>query len=191
MIDYEGIRTTIAKGLREYLGCPIIRSNQNQDLHTLLGKEKNERVYPYGSYTIVTPKSENKGTYGEYEDGKARKPFTQNWSLTFQSDDEAESVNLACKACEWLDYVGKEYLNDNGVIIQSVGAVRNRDNMLTIEYEYRNGFDFVVWLQNEVNGILSRDTYIDAVQINDKDIDMPKSVDELNDLLGQRLDGDI
>lgn len=180
MIDYEGIRTTIAKGLREYLGCPIIRSNQNEPSPS----------YPYGSYTVITLMSENKGTYGEYEDGKARKAFTQTWSITFQSDDNSESVTLACKAREWLDYVGKEYLNNNDVIIQSVGGIHNRDNFLTIEYEYRNGFDFVVWLLDEVGGVGESETYIDTVQINDEEIDMPKTIDELNDLLGQRLDGE-
>ena len=190
MIDFENIRTAIASGLRDYCGCPIIKSNQNQDLHVLLGKEENERVYSYGSYTIVTPLGENGGTYGECEDGKARKQSTQNWSLTFQSDDEAESLELACKAHEWLEYVGIEFLKDRGVDIKSVGSIHNRDNFLTIEYEYRNGFDFVVWLIDEVSGIGETDRYIDAVEIDGNEMEKQAGVDELNDLLARRLDGE-
>ena len=77
-------------------------------------------------------------------------PFTVTWSITALSDDNAESVALAMKAREWLELVGQTYLNDNKVIVQSVGAITNRDNILTYGYEYRNGFDCVFWCHDEV-----------------------------------------
>ena len=141
MIEYEKLRETVVAGLREYLGCPVVRSNQNEAPPN----------YPYVSYTITTLLSQNKGTYGVYADGKARKPFTQTWSITIQSKNNVESVTLANKAQEWLDYVGRVYLSDNGVTVQSVGSITNRDNFLTVGYEYRNGFDVVFWLFNEVD----------------------------------------
>lgn len=155
MIDYDGIRVGVAKGLKDYLGCPVIRSNQN----TAPPK------YPYLSYTITTLVSQNNGTYGVYEDGTERKPFTQTWSISALSDDNAESVSLACKAREWLDRVGTAYLNDKGVIVQSVGGVTNRDNFLTAEYEYRNGFDVFFWLMDEVSGTAEQDGYIETAEI--------------------------
>lgn len=135
MIDIENMRLTVVKGLKKYLKCPVIRSNQAAEAPP----------YPYLSYTVTTLMSANNGTYGEYDDNKARKPVTSIWSITAQSDDNIESVTLANKAKEWLDYVGTVFLNDNDVIVQSTTSVSNRDNVLTSEYEYKNGFDVVFW----------------------------------------------
>lgn len=136
MIDYNTMRATIVSGLKEYLDCEVVRQNQNEK----------PPEYPYVSYSITTLMSENKGTYGVYEDGIDRKPITQTWSISAQSDDSLESVTLISKAREWLDRFGTTYLNDNGVIVQSVGSISNRDSILTIEYEYKSGFDVVFWL---------------------------------------------
>lgn len=140
MIDYEGLRKTVVKGLKDYLGVPVVRNNQSAEMPK----------YPFVSYTVITLMSENRGTYGEYEDGIARKPVTSTWSITAQSNDNVESVFLANKAREWLDCAGTLYLSDNNVIVQSVGAVTNRDNVLTVGYEYKNGFDCFFWLFDEV-----------------------------------------
>lgn len=164
MIDYERIRLTIAKGLKEYLQCPVIRSNQNE----------NPPDYPYVSYTIRIPTSENKGTYGEYEDGIDRKEVTQTWSITILSKDSSESVILAQKAREWFDRVGNIYLNDNDIIVQSVGEVDNRDNFLTIEYEYRQGFDVVFSLVDEVKREIGT---IESVTINEITVEREKGLD--------------
>ena len=32
MIEYEKLRETVVAGLSEYLGCPVVRSNQNRDM---------------------------------------------------------------------------------------------------------------------------------------------------------------
>lgn len=157
LIDYENLRKTVVKGLKEYLKCPVIRSNQNAE----------PPKYPYASYTIITPMSENKGTYGEYDDNKARKPVIQTWSITVQSDDNDESLNLANKAREWLDYAGTVFLNDNGVIVQSVTNVSNRDNIISIEYEYKNGFDCFFQCMDELVGIAETIDTIESVSVND------------------------
>ena len=155
MIDYDKMRTAVAKGLKEYLGCPVIRSNQNQT----------PPPYPYLSYTITTLMRENNGTYGEYEDGTHRKPFGQTWSITALSDDNSESVALACKAREWLDHFGTTYLSDNDVIVESVGSVTNRDNFLTTQYEYRNGFDCFFVLFDAIAGVSAANGYIEETSV--------------------------
>lgn len=172
MIDYEKIRLTIAKGLKEYLNCPVIRSNQNAD----------PPDYPYVSYTITILESENKGTYEEYEDGIDRKSVTQTWSITVLSEDSSESVILAQKARQWFDRVGTVYLNDNDVIVQSVGAVSNRDNFITVEYEYRQGFDVVFSLADEVKREIE---YIETVELDNEVLERK----DLNEMLKKRLDG--
>ena len=141
MIDYENLRVTVVKGLKKYLGCPVIHSNQNAE----------PPPYPYVSYTVTTLMTANHGTYGVYSDGKARKPVNCVWSITAQSDNSVESVTLANKARTWLDYFGAVYLNDNNVIVQSVGNVTNRDNVLTADYEYKNGFDCTFWTFDEID----------------------------------------
>lgn len=152
MIDYENMRAVVCKGLKAYLGCPVIRSNQNEA----------PPPYPYVSYTITTLMSENKGSYGIYLGGVERKPITQTWSITALSDDNTESVELAVKAREWLDRVGTTYLSDNAVIVQSVGSVTNRDNFLTAEYEYRNGFDCFFWMFDTIEDAAEGDGEIET-----------------------------
>lgn len=181
MIDHENIQVTIIKGLREYLGCPVIRSNQNV----------NPPKYPYLSYTMTIPQSQNKGTWQEHEDGVKRKAITITWSITSLSDNSSESVMLANKARDWLDQVGTEFLNDNNVIIQSVGAVRNRDNFLTTEYEYRNGFDIVIWAYDVIDGVADGVEYIESFTIGNVSAEAPATLEELNDQLEKRLDGEV
>ena len=195
MIDYEGTRKAVVKGLKAYLGVPVVRTNQSAEMPK----------YPFVSYTVTTLMSENKGTYGEYEDGYARKPVTSIWSITAQSKDNAESVNLAVKAREWLDFVGTLELNDSNVIVQSVGSVTNRDNVLTVGYEYKNGFDVVFWLFDEVENPNGRQTIevmafgddsnarlenrLDGVSDSTYGLTQAEEDAALNDALSKRLDG--
>lgn len=160
MVDYKNIQRVVVSGLKKYLGCPVIRTNQNTNAET--------PNYPYLSYTITTLTNENKGTYGEYEDGIDRKPVTQTWSITAQSDNNDESVMLAGKAKEWLDHYGSVHLNDNGIIVQSVGSISNRDNVLTSEYECKNGFDVFFWLFDEVENPVKVNSYIEEAEIKNK-----------------------
>lgn len=180
MDDLEKMREIVASGLKNYVGCPFIRSNQNQT----------PPAYPFGSYTITTLMSQNKGTYGVYDDDKDRKPFTQTWSLTFQSNKYNECTSLVAKAHEWLDHVGTAYLNENGVIVQSVGNITNRDNVLTNEYEYRNGFDVVFWFLNEVESTNIAKGYVEGVEFDGEYLE-PVTPEMLNERLAKRLDGEI
>ena len=140
MIDNDNIRSVVISGLKEYLGIPMIMSNQNNTPPN----------YPYASYTVITLENANNGTWGVYKDDIDRLPVKQTWSITIQSDDEDESVKYATMARDYLKHIGTCYLNDNNVIVESVTDITNRDNIISIEYEYKNGFDVVFWLMNEV-----------------------------------------
>ena len=133
-------RKTVIAGLKEYLGCEIIRTNQTATMPK----------FPYLGYNITTLASENQGTYGKYEDGIDRKAVVQTWSITAYSDKYTDAVKLANKAHEWLDYVGTTYLGDNDVIVQSVGSVTDRSNLLTNEYMYSLGFDCFFFMYDEI-----------------------------------------
>lgn len=140
MINYKNIRETVCGGLKEYLGVPVIRNNQNRD----------PPDHPYLSYTVTTFTSANKGTYGEFADGIDRKAVKQTWSVTAQSDNNDESVTLTFKAREWLEHSGRSYLGKNNVIVEQVTNITNRDNIITADYEYKNGFDVVFVMFDEI-----------------------------------------
>lgn len=159
MIDVETFRGIITKGLSEYLGCKVIRTNQNQK----------PPAYPYVSYTITTLASANKGTYGEYDDGIVRKQIEQTWSITAQSDKTGESMNLALKAREWFDYAGRIYFQANDVTVKAVTNITNRDNILTVDYEYKNGFDVVFYLFDELKNNIEQSGVIEKVTLNEKE----------------------
>lgn len=158
MIDNENLRLNVVKGLKKFLQIPVIRGNQNAE----------PPKYPYLSYNVTTVTGENNGTYGEYSDGVDRKPVTQTWSVTVQSDDESEALRLASKARDWLDHIGRAYLSDNHIIVQSVTSVTSRDSVLTIEYEYKKGFDVVFWLYDEIENPIEYVGEIKTAEITKK-----------------------
>ena len=167
MIDYESLRLTVVKGLKKYIEKPLIRANQSAE----------PPPFPYSTYTITTFATENGGTYGEYSDGVARKPVKQIWSFTTHSDNYAEAVTIANKMREWLDYVGTTYLNENEVVIESVGSVGDRSNVLTMDYQYSQGFDCTFLVYDEI--VMPDESTIETVVINEN---ISKSLED-------RLDG--
>ena len=136
MINYRENEILIVNGLQEYLkkkgyNCPVIMANQTTSTPQ----------YPYIAYTVTSPVVANMKGYCVAEDGTRYKPLTQIWSFTAQSSDDIEAFNVAMLAYDWFALTGNTYLSDNGIVAQRVGNITNRDNLLTIEYEYRRGFD--------------------------------------------------
>lgn len=108
-------------------------------------------AYPYVSYTVTQPiVSDNKG-YSIEANGTRHKSLVQVWSFTVQSDDDEEALNIAMLAYDWFSLIGNTYLYDRDIVVQSVGNVTNRDNLLSIEYEYRRGFDVYFDLSHQIN----------------------------------------
>lgn len=179
MVNTDNIRSTVVKNLKNYLGCPFVRANQTAKMPAM----------PYGRYTITTPATANNGTYGEYEDGIARKPVKQIWSITFESDKFEEALNLANKARSWFEYAGTTILNDNDVIIERVGAIGDRSNLLTVEYQYAYGFDITFWAMDEIE--IPQTEEIEVIELSEIEIVAEPTVEELADKLTQRLNGEV
>ena len=139
LIDQENIDIIIAWGLSNATGCEVVKSNL-----------ANARIpnYPYISFTVLNTDTK-KGTYS-VSNGQRYMPLTQTWSLTVQGDNDNKTQLAAMKAKDWLEEAGRLYLNDHGIVVQNVGAITNRDTLLTIEYEYRKGFDAVLSIMNVV-----------------------------------------
>lgn len=146
MIDQKNINKVITDKLREVTGCEMVKSNlANTPIPP----------YPYISFTITNTETW-KGTYG-VTDGQRHIPLIQTWSITVQSDQDNEAQAKAMEARDWLEEAGRTYLSDHGIIVQSVGGIANRDNLLTLQYEYRKGFDVVLSLVNVIQ-VLDNET---------------------------------
>ena len=154
MIDTESIRAVIVKGLREYIGVEVIRSNTSKPLPKL----------PFGSYTITSLLNNRKGTWGRYEDSKDRIPTTQVWSITLNSKDFGECTNLAVATHDYFSKAAIGYLKEYGIVVLSVGAIASRDTFLSVEYEYRMGFDITFGLMNELS--YENEVKTDDIEIN-------------------------
>lgn len=156
MIPYKELTTAIPKGLREHLGIPVIQGNQTAPAPP----------YPYSTYNVTTIATANNGTWQKHPDGVDRKLVRSIWSLSFLSADEDESVFLAVKARSWFEHVGRVWLAEQGVTVQSTTVILNRDNLLTVEYERKNGFDVVLYVYDEVSDPAVAYGYIESAEFN-------------------------
>ena len=184
MIDTDKIQSVVPKGLSIYTGVPVIQSNQD-----VPPSEQPDK--PYLVYTVITLESQNNGTFGEYEDGIDRKPVTQTWSITALGSTASESVQLANKAKDWLERVGTIYLNDRDVIVQNCTGITNRDTVLGVGYEYRNGFEVVCWGFTEIENPLDESGEIDGVVINDNTLNADDQPEKVNVYQGREHAGKI
>lgn len=159
MIDLNNTREIIVTALTEYLGIKIIRSNTASPLPK----------YPFASYTIRTLLQNQAGTWGEYDDGKDRIPASQIWSITVQAKGNAESMDLTLKAYDFFCHAGRWILKDKNIVVSNVSEITNRDNLLTVGYEYKNGFDVTFGFMNEIESDIENTGYISEADILSKE----------------------
>lgn len=138
MIDQEELNRLITENLKAVTGCEVVKANL-----------ANAPVppYPYISFSILRTTT-RKGSYSIRSDGTHYMSATQVWSVTVQGKNDTETQNLALKARDWLEESGRTVLNDSGIVVREVGDIVNRDTLLTINYEYRKGFDVTFALMN-------------------------------------------
>lgn len=143
------IRNKLIALLWDYLGCPVILSDQVQP----------EAQPPFGIYSVTTPYAAT-GELGDYitipaEDG-AKVIRTEMPSATFSftfcgqnrtgehgeaisGADEAEE--LAWKAIGWFQHVGYDDISKLGITIVEVGQAQDRTTLVIDEAARRVGFD--------------------------------------------------
>lgn len=143
------IRNQLVKLLWDYLGCPVILSDQVQP----------EALFPYGIYSITTPYAPN-GELGDYtmaplEDGavvtRMEMP-SATFSFTFCSQNRTgengeaisgadEAEELAWKAIGYFQHVGYDDIAKLGITIVDVSQAQNRTTLIIDEAARRVGFD--------------------------------------------------
>ena len=137
------VQDTLLTKLEAYLGCVCVPSNTTKEMP----------AYPFVSFTVINTNTK-KGTYAEYLDDNGKKmlviPALQTWSFTAQSGDEAEAMEKALMIVDFFAEAMRKELEDAGIIVADIGAITPRDNMLTIEYEYRKGLDVTLRLNNVI-----------------------------------------
>lgn len=158
MLDLKTMRATLMTGLRDYLGIQMIRSDQTGPAP----------AYDYGTVKATTPAAANNGTYQQHEDGIDRLMVRSIWSLSFLSDDYDRSVMLASNARAWITHTGRVWLSERGIVVQSVTDITNRDNILTVDYERKHGFDVVLYVYDEAENPSASTGYIEGVDIAHK-----------------------
>ena len=136
MNSYRTTEIAIADSLKSYLStesrpCEVVRQNQIAEIPS----------YPYVSYTVTTPVAEHRGTYSEAEDGTLYRSILQTWSFTVQSDNLEEAMELGMKMVNFFKVVGLTLLADKDITVRRVTNLTARDNLLSIQYEHRNGLD--------------------------------------------------
>lgn len=137
MTDVKAIEIAIVDGLEAHLSGRFGRRVTG----TIANTTAHVPSYPYFAYTITTPVDANAKGWCRGSDGSLYRQLTQVWSLTFCSDQNDAADEIAQYAFEWFDTLGATYLSDHGAAIERILNFGNRDNMFTIEYEYRRGFD--------------------------------------------------
>lgn len=139
MIDQKQVNKLIINGLKRYCGCEVVFANTNATMPP----------YPFISCTITTPSAGNPGTY--CVDGDMHyKEVEQIWSITAQSDNDLEALEIIYKARDYLENIGILELSESGIIPSSLTGITNRDSILTYGYEYRKGFDTTFNLLNKL-----------------------------------------
>lgn len=171
MIDQKKIESTIVNGLQDYLGCPVILANQHSPAPS----------YPYVSFTVTSLKTANNGAYGTEYNGVFYKHFKQRWSFTVQSDDDNQCSEITLKTYDWFSLVAVTFLSDNEIYIERLEDISNRDNLITIQYEYRRGFDVTFVIMDVIEPDFE---IIESVHLGkDREIEMKNIIDEIHKLL--------
>lgn len=138
MIPIQDVQKILIGELEKYTECTFVPSNTT----------KNIPPYPYVSFAVIRTET-HKGTYHGREE--IYNPADVTYSITVQSDKEAQAMEIAMKIKDYCEEYGRSFLAENGIVIQKTGEIVSRDNLITIEYEYRKGLDVVLALFNHIS----------------------------------------
>ena len=166
MMDVKSLQREMLRLLEDYTGCKVVQANTTKQMPN----------YPYISYSLLNVDT-RKGTYSAHTGTKIVEgietpvnmlsmPAILKYSFTVQSDDDVAALIHAISIKDFFEESKRQELADIGLIVSDVGGITQRDNMLTIEYEYRKGLDVTLSLNNVMEsadvGVISDATINDV-----------------------------
>ena len=125
----QDFNKAICDGIKKDLGLIAVKANQTGHVPP----------YPYASFSI-TSIAESGGSYGRTE-AEEFKPAVITMSWTVQADNDTLCWEKAQALADWFRVSGRAYLKDQGIAPLEVMDINQRDSLITIEYEFRKGFD--------------------------------------------------
>lgn len=137
MIKHSEIRNPIISNLNEYMGIPVIQSEDNgeQPAYPFMTFSLNSPYLPLGHNSKEEIEENGKTIIRETEH------FEQVYSFTVVGEDEDIVQDNLIKAIQFFKVFGVQILKDNEIAIVEVYNAQKRDTLLTIDYERRAGFD--------------------------------------------------
>ena len=166
MMDVKSLQREMLRLLEDYTGYKVVPANTTKQMPN----------YPYISYSLLNVDT-RKGTYSAHTGTKIVEgietpvnmlsmPASIKYSFTVQSDDDVEALIHSISIKDFFEESKRQELADIGLIVSDVGGITPRDNMLTIEYEYRKGLDVTLSLNNVMEsadvGVISDATINDV-----------------------------
>lgn len=109
---------------------------------------------------IPAAKSETHSFNGENVVLKQSSQPTMTLSMTAYADTQAEALSVCMRLKDWFDFVGREYLDENDLVVVRIENVQDRTILLETDYEYRCGFDVVLRTTHETTTTVE---YIETV----------------------------
>lgn len=129
MIDYKLIMSSIIKIIKADTGKPVVPQNNTNDMP----------AYPFCTYTITSPYL---SVSSSYEDETLNETVEMVISLTWCAKDLFEAATYTQRTAAGLKHQkNRQILTENGITIVKCLNFGNRDTFLSIDTEFRNGFD--------------------------------------------------
>lgn len=137
MISHADIRNKLVSGLHNFMDMLVVQQSS-------IGEQP---AYPFITYTVTSPYLQlgQPERYTEEIDGsiatKSIEHYEQVYSFTVASKDEDEAMNKCLQAIQYFKFYGAQDLADQNIVVVKISSISARDNMITIDYERRYGFD--------------------------------------------------
>lgn len=153
MLDYKNIITRINKIIRDETGRAVVPQNNTNELPK----------YPFCTYTITSPYLAVSSSY-EYETLNEQVEIVI--SFTWCAKDTFDAATYTQRTAAALKHQkNRQILTENGITIVKCLNFGSRDTFLSIDTEYRNGFDLRIRVLNSDTKVMD---YIEDVNITTK-----------------------
>jgi hypothetical protein len=145
--DYTSVTSALIQSVSDATGYQLIEGNSSGD----------QPEYPFCTFTFTSPMIEIERNY----DGRL---FEIVLSLTWHDTSSIGVLNLSKKLETYLkSTLGRQTLEDNGIVLVDTSNSNARDNLISIDYERTAGFDIQLRVRDS---FVDNADFIESIQIN-------------------------